>query len=63
MKAIKHSSEDIFRGQYTCPKNALASIILSHYQKKKIGAYSQDTVNNLSTVFNVFSLLFWPYIH
>lgn len=31
--------------------------------KKKIGAYSQDTVNNLSTVFNVFSLLFWPYIH
>lgn len=57
------SNKTFIWGQYACPKNALASTILSHYQKKNIGAYSQDTVNNLSTVFNVFSLLFWPYIH
>lgn len=63
MKAIKYSSEYIFRGQYTCAKNAIANTILSHYQTKIIGAYSQDTVDNLSTVFIVFSLLFWAYIH
>lgn len=63
MKAIKYCSEYIFGGQYTCTKTALANTILSHYQTKIIGAYSQDTVDNLSTVFNVFSLLFWPFIH
>lgn len=56
MKAIKHSSEDIFRECFS--QHNIKSL-----SKKKIGAYSQDTVNNLSTVFNVFSLLFWPYIH